>query len=272
MPPSRLPQGDSGDDASRSRTEWRTGAGGDVVGDARVGPRGPAAPSPSPHRQGTATTRIYLLCFFSLHLIDDWAVCRVFNKDLAAAKNTPHQMAPSVDGAMDEPLAFLDVDGFANYDELLNNAVLLDNSDLSMLMDSRSGADDFTARASSSTSSDALPLEPDTEHRTIKAEPPMPQQQMQSPNYFFMPAATANGNHGGAGYSPYQEAMWDQQTAIRRHCKPEAASSSAARRFFVTGALAGAADTSFPMPSSLSYVDLEELCQGEPLMDYSNMW
>ncbi|XP_044969896.1 uncharacterized protein LOC123430033 [Hordeum vulgare subsp. vulgare] len=185
-------------------------------------------------------------------------------------------MAPSVDGAMDEPLAFLDVDGFANYDELLNNAVLLDNSDLSMLMDSRSGADDFTARASSSTSSDALPLEPDTEHRTIKAEPPMPQQQMQSPNYFFMPAATANGNHGGAGYSPYQEAMWDQQTAIRRHCKPEAASSSAllspSLGFFVTGALAGAADTSFPMPSSLSYVDLEELCQGEPLMDYSNMW
>ncbi|KAI4971463.1 hypothetical protein ZWY2020_002377 [Hordeum vulgare] len=160
-------------------------------------------------------------------------------------------MAPAADGAMDEPLAFLDVDGFVNYDELLNNAVLLDNSDLSMLMDSPSGADDFTARASSSTSSAALPLEPDTEHRTIKAEPPMPQQQTQSPNYFFMPAATANGNHGGAGYSPYQEAMWDQQTAIRRHCKPEAASSSAllspSLGFFVTGALAGAADTSFPM-------------------------
>ncbi|KAI4979581.1 hypothetical protein ZWY2020_016334 [Hordeum vulgare] len=205
---------------------------------------------------------------------DDWAVCRVFNKDLAAAKNAPH-MAPATDGAMDDPLAFLNVDGFVNYDELINNAVLLDNSDLSMLMDSPSGADDFAARASSSTSSAALPLEPDTKHRTIKAEPPMTQQQMQSPNYFFMPEATANGNHGGAGYSPYQESMGDQQTAIRRHCKPEAASSSALLSpsfgFFVTGALAGATDTSFLMPSSRSYVDLEELFRGEPLMDYSNM-
>ncbi|KAI4997076.1 hypothetical protein ZWY2020_052418 [Hordeum vulgare] len=81
--------------------------------------------------------------------------------------------------------------------------VLLDNSDLSMLMNSPSGADDFVARASRSTSSAALPLETDMEHRTIKTEPPGPHQQMQSPNYFFMPAATANGNHGGAGYSPY---------------------------------------------------------------------
>ncbi|XP_044947456.1 uncharacterized protein LOC123396642 [Hordeum vulgare subsp. vulgare] len=154
--------------------------------------------------------------------------------------------------------------------------VLLDNSDLPMLMDSPSGADDFAARASRSTSSAARPLEPDTEHRTIKIEPPVSHQQMQSPNYFFMPAATANGNHGGAGYSPYQEAMGDQQTAICRHFKPEAASSSAllspSLGFFVTGALAGAADTSFPMPSSRSYVYLEELCRGKPLMDYSNMW
>ncbi|KAE8785804.1 GRAB2 protein [Hordeum vulgare] len=48
-------------------------------------------------------------------------------------------------------------------------------------------------------------------------EPPMSQQQMHSPNCFFMPAVIANGNHGGAGYSPYQEAMGDQQTAIRTH-------------------------------------------------------
>ncbi|KAE8782196.1 GRAB2 protein [Hordeum vulgare] len=210
---------------------------------------------------------------------DDWAVCRVFNKDMAAAKNAPAQMAPVANGAMEDPLAFLDVDGFVNYDELLNNAGLLDDADLPMLMDSpsASGADDFTG-ASSSTTSTALPFDLDTEHLTIKTEPPVPQQQMQSPNYFFMPAATANGNHGGAGYSPYQGGMGvDQQTAIRRHCKPEVASSSAllspSLGFFDTGALAGAADTSFPMmPSSRSYVDLEELCRGEPPMDFSNMW
>nr|BAJ97728.1 predicted protein [Hordeum vulgare subsp. vulgare] len=210
---------------------------------------------------------------------DDWAVCRVFNKDMAAAKNAPAQMAPVANGAMEDPLAFLDVDGFVNYDELLNNAGLLDDADLPMLMDSpsASGADDF-AGASSSTTSTALPFDLDTEHLTIKTEPPVPQQQMQSPNYFFMPATTANGNHGGAGYSPYQGAMGvDQQTAIRRHCKPEVASSSAllspSLGFFDTCALAGAADTSFPMmPSSRSYVDLEELCRGEPPMDFSNMW
>ncbi|KAI5009024.1 hypothetical protein ZWY2020_010072 [Hordeum vulgare] len=207
---------------------------------------------------------------------DDWAVCRVFNKDLAAAAKNAPRMAPAADGAMEDPLAFLDVDGLFNYDELLNNAGLLDDADLPMLMDSPSGADDFAARASSSTSSAALPLDPDTEHLTIKTEPPVPQQQTQSPSYFFMPAATANGNHGGAGYSPYEEAMGDQQTAIRMHCKPEAASSSAllspSLGLFDTGALAGAAGTSFPMPSSQSYVDLEELCRGEPPMDFSNMW
>ncbi|KAE8785622.1 senescence-related SF6 [Hordeum vulgare] len=107
---------------------------------------------------------------------------------------------------------------------------------------------------------------PDTEHRTIKTEPLMPQQQMHSPNCLSMLAVTSNGNHGGAGYSPYQEAMGDQQTAIRRHCKTEVASLlvllSPWLGFFVTGALAGAADTSFPLPSSRSYTDLEELCRG----------
>ncbi|KAI4967544.1 hypothetical protein ZWY2020_025227, partial [Hordeum vulgare] len=194
---------------------------------------------------------------------NDWAVCRVFDKDLAA-KNAPQvPPPPAAAGAMEDPYAFLD--------DFLNNP------DLPMLMDSPSGADDF-AGASSSTTSTALPFDLDTEHLTIKTEPPVPQQQMQSPNYFFMPATTANGNHGVAGYSPYQGAMGvDQQTAIRRHCKPEVASSSAllspSLGFFDTGALAGAADTSFPMmPSSRSYVDLEELCRGEPPMDFSNMW
>ncbi|KAF7013989.1 hypothetical protein CFC21_028025 [Triticum aestivum] len=190
---------------------------------------------------------------------NDWAVCRVFDKDLAA-KNAPPQTAPAAVGVMEDPYAFLDVDDFLNNPDLLNNA------DLPMLMDSPSGADDF-AGASSSTSSAAVPFEPDMEHLSIKTEPPVPQQQMQSPNYFYMPAATPNGNHGGAGYSPYQ-AMGDQQTAIRRHCKPEAASSSALLSpslGFDAGALAGADTSSFLMPSSRSYLDLE-------VMDYSNMW
>ncbi|XP_048560433.1 NAC domain-containing protein 92-like [Triticum urartu] len=196
---------------------------------------------------------------------DDWAVCRVFNKD-SAAKNAPPQMAPAADGAMEDPLAFLD--------DLLIDTDLFDDADLPMLMDSPSGADDF-AGASSSTSSAALPLEPDAEHLTIKTELPVlhPQQQ-QSPNYFFIPA-TANGNLGGAGYSPYQ-AMGDQQAAIRRYSKPKAevASSSALLSPSLgldTRALAGA-DTSFLMPSSRSYLDLEELFRGEALMDYSDMW
>nr|CAA09372.1 GRAB2 protein [Triticum sp.] len=188
---------------------------------------------------------------------DDWAVCRVFNKDLAA-RNAP-QMAPAADGGMEDPLAFLD--------DLLIDTDLFDDADLPMLMDSPSGADDF-AGASSSTCSAALPLEPDAEL------PVLHPQQQQSPNYFFMPA-TANGNLGGAEYSPYQ-AMGDQQAAIRRYCKPKAevASSSALLSPSLgldTAALAGA-ETSFLMPSSRSYLDLEELFRGEPLMDYSNMW
>ncbi|XP_048560435.1 NAC domain-containing protein 92-like [Triticum urartu] len=191
---------------------------------------------------------------------DDWAVCRVFNKD-SAAKNAP-QMAPAAGGAMEDPLAFLD-------DLLIDtNLNLFDDADLPMLMDSPSGADDF-AGASSSTSSAALPLEPDAEHLTIKMEPPPPQQQqMQSPDY-FMPA-TANGNLGGAGYSTYQ-AVVDQQAAIRMYCKPKAEVASSSALGLDMGALAGA-DTSFLMPSSRSCLDLEELFRGEALMDYSDMW
>uniref|UniRef100_M8CBU7 Protein CUP-SHAPED COTYLEDON 3 n=1 Tax=Aegilops tauschii TaxID=37682 RepID=M8CBU7_AEGTA len=90
---------------------------------------------------------------------DDWAVCRVINKDLAARNAL--QMAPAAGGGMEDPLAFLDDvlnnDDLLNNAELLDNAGLLDNADLPMLMDSPSGADDF-AGASTSPSSAALPL------------------------------------------------------------------------------------------------------------------
>ncbi|XBI88999.1 hypothetical protein VPH35_026887 [Triticum aestivum] len=104
---------------------------------------------------------------------DDWAVCRLFNKDLAV--NAP-QMAPAADGGTEEK------DPFAFLDELLNSDDLLNNADPPMLMDSLSGAIDF-AGASSSTSSAALPIELDMEHLTSKTEPPAPQQQ--SPNYMW---------------------------------------------------------------------------------------
>ncbi|XP_048560434.1 NAC domain-containing protein 46-like [Triticum urartu] len=111
---------------------------------------------------------------------DDWAVCRLFNKELAA-QNAP-QMAPAADADMEEEDPFAFLDELLNSDDLLNNAGLLGNADPPMLMDYPSGAIDF-AGASSSTSSAALPVELDMEHRTRKTEPPAPQQQ--SPNYMW---------------------------------------------------------------------------------------
>jgi len=84
-----------------------------------------------------------------------------------------------------------------------------------------------------------------------------------------MTAATS-GARGGAGYAQqyHQAAGNNQQDAIRRHCRPDAPSSS-------TLLLGGETDMpSLLLPSSRqssSYLDLEELCS-EPLMDYSNMW
>ncbi|KAI5009023.1 hypothetical protein ZWY2020_010071 [Hordeum vulgare] len=66
---------------------------------------------------------------------DDWAVCRLFNKD-SAANNAP-QMAPAADGGMEEE------DPFAFLDEIFNSDDLLNNADLPILMDSPSGAVDF---------------------------------------------------------------------------------------------------------------------------------
>ncbi|CAM0907614.1 unnamed protein product [Alopecurus aequalis] len=173
---------------------------------------------------------------------DEWAVCRVFNKDLAA-KNAP-QAAPGAGGMeRSDSLAFLED--------------LLDSVELPPLMDSPFDAtdDDFT-RASTSTSGAAVPQEPDMGYM-VKREQPAQPQQMQSPYYFSYPA-TASGNPSGAGYSEYQT-TGNQQDAIRRHCKPEAPLSP----------LLGS-ETEMPwlMPSSRqsSYLDLDDLCS-EPLID-----
>ncbi|KAM0833442.1 hypothetical protein ACQ4PT_064259 [Festuca glaucescens] len=185
---------------------------------------------------------------------DEWAVCRVFNKDLAA-KNAPQ---PAGGLERTDSLAFIED--------------FLATADLPPLVDSPYGAveDDF-AGASSSTSGAAAPPEPDMGfYHQVKTEQPPPAppqpQQTQGPYYFSMPAAPTGipSGGGGAGYSQYQGAG-SQQDAIRRHCRPQGPSSSA---------LLGA-ETEMPplMPPSRqpSFLDLDDL-SSDPLMDYTNMW
>uniref|UniRef100_A0ACD5YBS2 Uncharacterized protein n=1 Tax=Avena sativa TaxID=4498 RepID=A0ACD5YBS2_AVESA len=191
---------------------------------------------------------------------DEWAVCRVFNKDLLA-KNAPQAVAPAPGGGMER------IDSLSFLDDLL-----LDTAGMPALMDSPFGAtDDDLNGASTSTSGAAVPLEQEhMGYHMVKTEQPAaPPQETQSPYYFSMPAATS-GARGGAGYAQqyHQAAGNNQQDAIRRHCRPDAPSSS-------TLLLGGETDMpSLLLPSSRqssSYLDLEELCS-EPLMDYSNMW
>ncbi|KAM0834424.1 hypothetical protein ACQ4PT_063584 [Festuca glaucescens] len=192
---------------------------------------------------------------------DEWAVCRVFNKDLAA-KNAP-QPAHAAAGSLER------TDSFAFLDDFLASA------DLPALVDSPYGAveDDF-AGASSSTSGAVAPAEPNTgfydQVKTEQPAPPQPQpQQTQGPYYFSMPAAPTGIPSGVcAGYSQYQ-AAGNQQDAIRRHCRPQAPSSSA-----MLGPLLGAeAEMPSLMPPSRqpSFLDLDDL-SSDPLMDYTNMW
>lgn len=117
---------------------------------------------------------------------DEWAVCKVINKDLAG-KAGQQQMAPpphavSVGMERSDSLAFLD-------DLVLDNA-----DDLPPLIDSTTYA---AAGTTTTTNEDSGGY-----HQATKAEPqPQPQPQPQLP-------APSN--------SPYQ------QQAIRRHCKAEA--------------------------------------------------
>jgi hypothetical protein len=186
---------------------------------------------------------------------NEWAVCRVFNKDLLA-KNAP-QAAPAAGGLeISDPLAFAD-----DYDFLLDIT-----AGLPPLMDSPFGGDDDFTGASSSTSGTALlPEQQDMGYYQVKTEQPAPPpQEIQSPLYFSYPA-TASGNPGGAGYSLYL-AAGNQQGAIRTHSRPQAPSSSA-----LLGAETEMLPSLTPSSRQPSFLDLEEL-SSDPLLDYSNMW
>ncbi|XP_015694971.2 NAC domain-containing protein 87-like [Oryza brachyantha] len=123
---------------------------------------------------------------------DEWAVCRVFNKDLAA-KNA--QMAPPLDAP---PMPRSD-----SFDILRD---FLDDADLPALMDPFADAPTSTPPSTAYGYHHAA---------AVKTEPQHPQ----PTTYFSLPATT------GAGFL-HQPSSADQ--AIRRFCKAEAAGTSAA--------------------------------------------
>ncbi|CAM0907589.1 unnamed protein product [Alopecurus aequalis] len=174
---------------------------------------------------------------------DEWAVCRVINKDLVA-KNAP-QAAPGAGG----------MERTESLDFLLG--MLDNNPELPALVDSPIGsaADDFTG---ASTSTSAAP-EPDMGFYQVKTEQPAPQPQLMESNYYFsLPATTNSARGGGDWYSQYQ-GTGNQQDAIRSHCKAEGPSSST---------LLGA-ETEMPsLMQPSSYLELDDL----PITDYSTAW
>ncbi|PAN15486.1 hypothetical protein PAHAL_2G491600 [Panicum hallii] len=123
---------------------------------------------------------------------DEWAVCRVFNKDLAAK---PGQMAPA---AGPEPTIPLDFDDIFGVPPLEDSEYAFED-----LLD-------FKAGAGNSSSSDAAGM--GGGGYQVKAEQQNQQALQQGPIYFSLPAASNPGGypHGAA------------EQAIRAHCRPEA--------------------------------------------------
>lgn len=127
--------------------------------------------------------------FFSTCCVqDEWAVCRVFNKDLAA-KPAHHQITPAT------PLP-ADDDGMTiKRTDSLSFIVddLLDIANLPPL------TDDHIDFKGASTSGGAMAAAGVSYQQVIKTEQPMPQA---NPNcgYLFSMPATSN-NTGGGGYS-----------------------------------------------------------------------
>ncbi|XP_066395544.1 NAC domain-containing protein 87-like [Miscanthus floridulus] len=174
---------------------------------------------------------------------DEWAVCKVFNKDLAAKAG---QMAPlhAVGGGMErsDSLAFLD-------------DLVFDNADLPPLIDSPYAEAglivDFNKVAGGGASSSLFAAAGTSDsggYQVVKAEP-QPQ----------LPAASNNPVGGGLYSYSYQQQAGEPQQAIRRHCKAEAPATlltSPSR-----GGEAGA---------DMFHVD--DLLQLDGFTDYSNMW
>ncbi|KAL5197607.1 hypothetical protein ABZP36_001119 [Zizania latifolia] len=173
---------------------------------------------------------------------DQWAVCRVFNKDLAAKSS---QMAPPVDSG-----GIVRSDSFAFLDDFLDNDTELPPLTDKPFPDVYEAVD--TKGASTSTAPDMVGYQ----QAAVKMEP-----HLQSPScgYFSLPAA--NHNSDSAGY--LNQATAEQ--AIRRLCKPELAP---AMHGTSTGCLAGGPDTS----SKHQYLDQLEDLYPDVFMDYSYMW
>ncbi|KAG8099066.1 hypothetical protein GUJ93_ZPchr0013g37046 [Zizania palustris] len=177
---------------------------------------------------------------------DQWAVCRVFNKDLAAKSS---QMAPPVDsGAIDscDSLAFLD-DFFDNDAEL---PPLTDTP----FPDVGEGVDFKGVSTSKAPGTGGY-----QQQAAVKTEPHL--QNEASCVYFSLPAA--NHNSFSAGYLNQATA---EQAMIRRLCKPELAP---AMQGTSTGRLAGDPDTSSKHQHQLD--QLEDLYP-DVFVDYSYMW
>jgi hypothetical protein len=163
-----------------------------------------------------------MLLFSTCCVQDEWAVCRVFNKDLAAkpGQATPSSSSPAGAG-MEERSSSL---------TLLEE--LLDLPDLT----------DFSGAAAGTSSSGY--------HQVIKTENPPPVQAQDQYSYFSLPVPTTNIPQGA-----------DHLSAIRRHGKAEASTSSAAADMGM------GSSKSPPYPAEL----FDDLCP-DGFTDYSNMW
>ncbi|KAJ1292468.1 hypothetical protein BS78_02G393800 [Paspalum vaginatum] len=175
---------------------------------------------------------------------DEWAVCRVFNKDLAAKAG--HQMAPPAAAAAG---GFLErSDSLAFFDQL--EELMADNAaDLPALMDAPLG--------------DGGPQQVKTEQQN------QPVQQPQDPtSYFSLPATNSPA---GEHLVQLQQQAGGGEQAIRRHCKAGEAApattlvSPSSSRVPEAGGDAGSFSASFP--------ELDDLLVGpDSFIDYSSMW
>ncbi|KAL6896630.1 hypothetical protein ACP4OV_007202 [Aristida adscensionis] len=187
---------------------------------------------------------------------DEWAVCRVFNKDLAAKAG---QVAPAPAAA-----------GMERSDSLAFIENFFDTADLPALMDSPSFADDLidfkpgTVAVSDVAGASTMPQQGVAGgYPQVKTEQPATSlpQLYQDPYYFSLPEPEPAPANNPGGYS-HQQAGGDP--AIRRHCK-EAPPALLSPSRGDTG-LAGA-----DVSSSKLFPELEDLCP-DGFTDYSNMW
>jgi hypothetical protein len=181
---------------------------------------------------------------------DEWAVCRVLNKDLAAKAGQMAQAAAAMEPTMD------DFEGFFGPDDL---PPLIDPFVVDDLLDFKGGAGDSSsggsAAAAGTGGGGGGGYQVKAEQQTNQ-KPPAPQEPT---NYFSLPAAATNTNtNTNAGGYP-------QQQAIRERC-PEQQAPSTSRGETETGFAAGVS-YSRPYPELL-----DDLLLDGGYLDYTNMW